>query len=44
MTVTDATRTIDGIALTPKAVQLAGWLSFQPMWDEIIRTDPDLFD
>lgn len=23
---------------------LAGWLSFQPIWDEIVRTDPDLFD
>ena len=23
---------------------LAGWVSFQPMWDEIVRTDPDLFD
>ncbi len=23
---------------------LAGWLSFQPMWQEICRTDPDLFD
>ncbi|WP_338673510.1 class II aldolase/adducin family protein [Streptomyces sp. SCSIO 30461] len=22
---------------------LAGWFSFQPLWDEIIRTDPDLF-
>ncbi|MFM8267938.1 MAG: class II aldolase/adducin family protein [Ilumatobacteraceae bacterium] len=22
----------------------AGWLSFQPLWDEITRTDPDLFD
>lgn len=21
-----------------------GWLSFQPMWDEITRTEPDLFD
>lgn len=21
-----------------------GWLSFQPMWDEISRTEPDLFD
>ncbi len=21
-----------------------GWLSFQPTWDEIVRTDPDLFD
>lgn len=21
-----------------------GWLSFQPLWDEISRTDPDLFD
>jgi ribulose-5-phosphate 4-epimerase/fuculose-1-phosphate aldolase len=23
---------------------LAGWFSFQPLWDEICRTDPDLFD
>jgi len=23
---------------------LAGWFSFQPLWDEIIRSDPDLFD
>ncbi|MBX3705960.1 MAG: class II aldolase/adducin family protein [Pseudomonadales bacterium] len=23
---------------------LAGWFSFQPLWDEIVRTDPDLFD
>ena len=23
---------------------LAGWLSFQPMWQEICRTDPELFD
>jgi len=22
----------------------AGWFSFQPLWDEIVRTDPDLFD
>lgn len=22
----------------------AGWLGFQPMWQEICRTDPDLFD
>jgi ribulose-5-phosphate 4-epimerase/fuculose-1-phosphate aldolase len=22
----------------------AGWLSFQPMWDEITRSEPDLFD
>ena len=22
----------------------AGWFSFQPIWDEIARTDPDLFD
>ena len=22
---------------------LAGWLSFQPLWDEIARTDPELF-
>ena len=23
---------------------LAGWFSFQPLWQEIVRTDPDLFD
>ena len=23
---------------------LAGWFSFSPLWDEIVRTDPDLFD
>ena len=23
---------------------LAGWLQFQPLWQEICRTDPDLFD
>jgi ribulose-5-phosphate 4-epimerase/fuculose-1-phosphate aldolase len=23
---------------------LAGWFSFQPLWDEISRSDPDLFD
>lgn len=22
----------------------AGWFAFQPIWDEIVRTDPDLFD
>jgi hypothetical protein len=22
----------------------AGWFSFQPLWQEICRTDPDLFD
>ena len=21
-----------------------GWLSFQPLWDDIVRTEPDLFD
>ncbi len=26
------------------AFPLAGWFSFQPMWQEICRTDPDLFD
>ena len=26
------------------ASPLAGWLSFQPLWDDIVRTDPDLFD
>jgi ribulose-5-phosphate 4-epimerase/fuculose-1-phosphate aldolase len=23
---------------------LAGWFSFSPLWDEIVRSDPDLFD
>ena len=23
---------------------LAGWFNFQPLWDEIARSDPDLFD
>ena len=23
---------------------LAGWFSFSPLWQEICRTDPDLFD
>jgi ribulose-5-phosphate 4-epimerase/fuculose-1-phosphate aldolase len=23
---------------------MAGWFSFSPLWDEIIRSDPDLFD
>ena len=22
----------------------AGWFSFQPLWQEICRTDPDLFE
>jgi hypothetical protein len=22
----------------------AGWFSFQPLWQEICRTDPELFD
>ena len=26
------------------ASNFAGWLSFQPLWQEICRTDPDLFD
>lgn len=26
------------------ASHFAGWLSFQPLWQEICRTDPDLFD
>lgn len=26
------------------AYPLAGWFSFQPLWDEIARTDPELFD
>jgi len=26
------------------ASPIAGWLSFQPLWNEICRTDPDLFD
>ncbi len=23
---------------------LAGWFQFQPLWDEIRQSDPDLFD
>jgi ribulose-5-phosphate 4-epimerase/fuculose-1-phosphate aldolase len=23
---------------------LAGWFSFQPLWDDIAKTDPELFD
>jgi ribulose-5-phosphate 4-epimerase/fuculose-1-phosphate aldolase len=23
---------------------LAGWFSFQPLWDDIVKTDPELFD
>ena len=23
---------------------LAGWFSFQPLWDDIVLTDPELFD
>jgi ribulose-5-phosphate 4-epimerase/fuculose-1-phosphate aldolase len=26
------------------AFHLAGWFSFQPLWDEIVRTDPELFE
>ena len=26
------------------AYPFAGWFSFQPLWQEICRTDPDLFD
>jgi ribulose-5-phosphate 4-epimerase/fuculose-1-phosphate aldolase len=26
------------------AFPLAGWFSFQPLWEEICHTDPDLFD
>jgi hypothetical protein len=26
------------------ASHLAGWFSFKPLWDEIARSDPDLFD
>ena len=26
------------------ASPIAGWLSFQPLWQEICRTDPDLFE
>jgi ribulose-5-phosphate 4-epimerase/fuculose-1-phosphate aldolase len=36
----------DGAAYSRKQTgsHLAGWFSFQPLWDEICRTDPDLFD
>ena len=26
------------------AFPLAGWFSFQPLWQEICKSDPDLFD
>ena len=26
------------------ASHMAGWFSFKPLWDEIVRSDPDLFD
>ncbi len=26
------------------ASPMFGWFSFQPLWDEIVRSDPDLFD
>jgi len=26
------------------ASHMSGWFSFQPLWDEIVRSDPDLFD
>ena len=26
------------------ASHFAGWFSFKPLWDEICRTDPELFD
>jgi ribulose-5-phosphate 4-epimerase/fuculose-1-phosphate aldolase len=26
------------------AHQIAGWLNFQPLWDDIVKSDPDLFD
>ena len=26
------------------ASPMAGWFSFKPLWDEIVRSDPDLFD
>ena len=29
---------------TQTGYPLAGWFSFQPLWQEICRTDPDLFD
>jgi ribulose-5-phosphate 4-epimerase/fuculose-1-phosphate aldolase len=29
---------------TQTGFPLAGWFSFQPLWQEICRTDPDLFD
>ena len=29
---------------TQTGFPLAGWFSFQPLWDEICRTDPELFD
>jgi len=29
---------------TQTGFPFAGWLSFQPLWEEICRTDPDLFE
>jgi ribulose-5-phosphate 4-epimerase/fuculose-1-phosphate aldolase len=26
------------------AHQAAGWLNFQPLWEDIVKSDPDLFD
>jgi len=26
------------------ASHMAGWFSFKPLWDEIVRSDPDLYD
>ena len=36
----------DYAAYTAKQIggPFAGWFSFQPLWEEICRTDPDLFD
>lgn len=31
-------------SLQQSGFPLAGWFSFQPLWQEICRTDPDLFD
>ena len=34
----------DGSADDQIGYPLAGWFQFQPLWHEICRTDPDLFD
>lgn len=33
-----------GKAFSSLGIPLAGWFSFQPIWQEICRTDPEIFD